>query len=570
MMFWNKQPKGLGGILAALLVMLCFCCTALPHNPAQNLPTSTARQQANLPSPNPTSVEDIHSALPTPQTLAPCLIAENPLPGELSEAIERFNGKPCEEQASHWRISLGREKGQLISTWVYALVVPFPTVLDGLSRAAFLAFWQEGKSENFKVLGMSQETYAVLAAFLGKPKADVQVKPANMLEEWAWQQANVLAILPFEELNPRWKVLSIEGQSPIHKDFSENRYLLAVHYQLLAPQMAKVDVPLAGLSEKIPSTNRDSKKLANLIMTGVTALSRATAFAMEKEGLAAPAAVIGPKLRTADLTHVSNEVSFTEECPKPSDEHESLLLCSKPIYISVLDAIGTDLVELTGDHLLDYGSKAFLNTLALYEAKGWQSYGGGASLALAQKPALFEVNGNKLAFLGCNGKHVGYQMAGPQQPGPLDCDIDWLVGEVGRLKNEGYLPIVTFQHMELSSWYPIERMQREFKEVAEAGAVIVSGSQAHRPQTMTFVGAEGMSFLHYGLGNLFFDQYSMNDDYDKAFIDEHIFYDGRYISTQLLTIQFQDSLTPFWATKEVRAQMLNFAFWTSGMVPSPW
>ena len=39
--------------------------------------------------------------------------------------------------------------------------------------------------------------------------------------------------------------------------------------------------------------------------------------------------------------------------------------------------------------------------------------------------------------------------------------------------------------------------------VADAGATMVSGSQAHYPHIMEF---RGESFIHYGLGNLFFDQ----------------------------------------------------------------
>ncbi len=41
--------------------------------------------------------------------------------------------------------------------------------------------------------------------------------------------------------------------------------------------------------------------------------------------------------------------------------------------------------------------------------------------------------------------------------------------------------------------------------MADAGAVIVSGSQAHMPADMEF---DGTSLVHYGLGNLFFDQMS--------------------------------------------------------------
>ena len=73
--------------------------------------------------------------------------------------------------------------------------------------------------------------------------------------------------------------------------------------------------------------------------------------------------------------------------------------------------------------------------------------------------------------------------------------------------------------------------------MAEAGAVIVTGSQAHQPHAFEF---ERGSFLHYGLGNLFFDQTNQGEPPRTAFIDRHVFYDGRHISTELLTIYFVD------------------------------
>ena len=48
------------------------------------------------------------------------------------------------------------------------------------------------------------------------------------------------------------------------------------------------------------------------------------------------------------------------------------------------------------------------------------------------------------------------------------------------------------------------------------------------------------SFIHYGLGNLFFDQYGLCEACRQGLIDRHVFYDGRYLSLELLPIQFVD------------------------------
>lgn len=98
----------------------------------------------------------------------------------------------------------------------------------------------------------------------------------------------------------------------------------------------------------------------------------------------------------------------------------------------------------------------------------------------------------------------------------------------------------------------------DFNAAAEAGAVIVSGSQGHQPQAMAFVGDD--RFIHFGLGNLFFDQLGMSTDTDKAFVDRHVFYDNRYISTEILTVKFTDYSTPRWMNESERIAMLNRLF----------
>jgi poly-gamma-glutamate synthesis protein (capsule biosynthesis protein) len=92
---------------------------------------------------------------------------------------------------------------------------------------------------------------------------------------------------------------------------------------------------------------------------------------MERYGTPYPAQDIGELLRSADLTHVSNEIPFTPECPFPELYPGNLIFCSDPKYISLLEEIGTDVVELTGDHFSDYGPEANLFTLDLYDQQGW-------------------------------------------------------------------------------------------------------------------------------------------------------------------------------------------------------
>jgi poly-gamma-glutamate synthesis protein (capsule biosynthesis protein) len=399
----------------------------------------------------------------------------------------------------------------------------------------------------------------VFTALWGDPAPDsIQILPSGELLDAAWNQRPSWALVPFDSLESRWKVLEVGGESPIRAGFEPEAYPLTVPFSLAG------DVePDAGLLAAIPATNRDPSRLTTVAMTGVTALVRATAYAMRQNGITYPAQDVGPILRAADLAHVSNEIPFSPDCPPPDPVQVGLRFCSDPETIGLLDEIGADVIELTGDHFSDWGADAMRYTLDLYTDRGWTYYGGGIDLKDARQARLVEHNGNRLAFIGCNAKGGGYATASETQPGAVSCDFEWMEGRIRELSRKGYLVIATFQHFEYYTYAAQPAEVRDFRRLAEAGAVIVSGSQAHQPQGMEFSGG---AFIHYGLGNLFFDQYHYCTDNacDDAFIDRHVFYNGRYIGNDLLTIVFVDFARPRLMTSDERAVLLGKIFSASG------
>jgi len=439
------------------------------------------------------------------------------------------------------------------TVWIYALVSPFPTVADGVSADELRRAWAGELAGPFagRPLWMTESTLAAFSALWGEPGSQsVRTAPTDQLLAATWGEELAWGIIPFESLEPRWKVLAVDSQSPIHKDFDLSYYPLVVTFNLQPSAF------------NLPTTNRDPSKLTTLIMTGVTALVRATAFRMEKRGVTYPARDIGDLLRSADLTHISNEVPFAEGCPYPDPNQPTLIFCSDPRYIALLEDVGTDIVELTGNHFQDYGSEATLYTLELYKQRGWQYYGGGADLQDATKAITLVLNGNKIAFIGCNPAGPPGAWATDSRPGAAPCDYGWMHIEIAQLRSEGYLPIVTVQYFENYTPIPTDQQIITFRGMAEAGALIVSGSQAHLPQAMElYAGA----FIHYGLGNLFFDQMDTPvTGTRREFIDRHVFYDGKYLSTELLTAMLEDYARPRPMTESEREQSLQDIFSASG------
>jgi len=551
-------------------MILSACLPTPPGTPAQQEKTATPTitgQTAPTRTPpllHPPTPERTSSPIPTePANLPPSVWVNPYLPQEFIANLhlpEEWD--EAEYSAALIHIDVGTSNP--ISTWVYALVAPFPTIADSVSSSDLSQFWLEGHSEGIEInhLLVDQGTRNILEHLWGAPSPDIILTlPADMINEHALNNSSDWAIIPFEQIIPKWKVIEIDGISPLRKTFDPSDYPLNVPISVSSPPSQSIDfsslIESSDLSQIAPPSNRDPGKMTTVILTGVTALVRATAAMMEQRGLKYPGEDIREWLVEADLTHINNEVPFARDCPAPQFQRDDLVFCSRTKYIELLEDIGTDIVELCGDHFSDWGPEAMLYTLDLYKERGWLFYGGGANLEEGQKALLIEHNGNLIAFIGCNAKPKAYAQASDTQPGAVHCDYTWLHAEIRRLRQNGYVPIVTFQHEEIYTYEAPPTLQTDFRAAAEAGAAVVSGSQAHQPQAIEFTGD---SFIHYGLGNLFFDQYYLGLHTRQAFIDRHIIYDGQHISTELLTIMFIDYARPRPMTAEERHNLLEVIF----------
>ncbi len=462
------------------------------------------------------------------------------------------------------------------STWIYALAAPFPTLLDNVELMDLQALWcgeEFGQASGLYVPETLKTTLD--SRWGGYDESTVEFYDTPPNPDVVWEE-NAWAILPFESLSPRLKVISVEGVSPLFKTFDAEGYPLTVEYDLVLNADSRSvfsDSDIQTLISALQPTNRDPEKMTTLIMTGVTALVRATAYRMEINGVTYPGEEIVDWLSEADLTHISNEVSFYEDCPFPDPNSGMLLFCSNPDYIALFDFIGADIIELTGNHNNDslyvYGDDVVPFSLERYDQHGMVYYGGGLNLADAMKPLLVTHNGNSFAFIGCNSVGPEHAWATDEQGGAAPCgDYQWMADEVSRLSQQGYLTIATFQYQENYSNTPSEEQVADFGLMAESGAVIVNGSQAHRPKSMAFIQD---AFVDFGLGNLFFDQMGIIDNYGKQIIQtrweiiqRHTFYDGQHLSTELLTAMLEDYAQPRPMTAQERLVFLQELFTASG------
>jgi poly-gamma-glutamate synthesis protein (capsule biosynthesis protein) len=449
-------------------------------------------------------------------------------------------------------VRVAPDTGSPLAEWVYAVAVPFATLTDTTSAEAVLAGWQSGESELGRLL-IASDTAAAAPSFLGGPSPAGVAGSDLMGELWAMRPS--WTILPFDQLRPEFKTLSVDGQSPLVHEFDTATYPFVMR---VGASGDEADVAAFLSAYTGPTTNRDPARLTRVAMSGVTALVRATAYQMEQNGVLYPGEEVAPIFQSADIAHVSNEVSFMADCPFP-DPYGGVTFCSHDRYFALLEALGIDVVELTGNHINDYGRQHLVHSLDLYAAAGMDWFGGGRDLADAQRAAVFTHNGNRVAFVGCNPVGPANAWATVDAAGSRPCD-DGMAAQIRQLRNEGYVVIATLQYTEYYQYQPTPQQAADFIALAQAGAAGVSGSQGHHAQSFAF---EDGSFIHYGLGNLFFDQMDMLGT-RQSLVDTYVIYDGRLIGVELWTGLIENWARPRLMTPEERADTLQSLFSASG------
>ena len=455
---------------------------------------------------------------------------------------------------------LNQRRGRAVYEQMFAAASYFDTVDPNITWDELVTVWQ-GASEPYDAVVVLTDTLPALQQILSVPGPTVRgVATIEQLTDATRTEPATLALVPFDELIPRLMVLAIDGQNPVENEnrFTPSRYPLMAKFYAHNREMKPEQRPLVhNLLLQLPPSNRDADRLTVVAMTGVTAMVRQTAAAMDANGYAWPAEVVGPELATADITHISNEVPFIPGCPTDVREG-NLTFCSKPEYLATLEAVGADIVGMTGNHQNDYGWDDALDSFAILADANLPVYGGGVNKAEAFKPLYLIHNGNRLAFLGANSFGPEFAWATDNQPGSAEFDLNIMSALIRNIKAEGKADVVLteIQFEESYQPYPLPAQRETFNAVLRAGADIVTGVQSHVPQSMEFT--EGRLIL-YGLGNLFFDQMWSQETRDGFFV-KHTIYEGRHISTQLFTTIIYEYGQPRWTTLTERERILSRLF----------
>jgi len=470
-------------------------------------------------------------------------------------------------------VKAGGTGGAAVTVWerVFTPADRMSSVLESITLDELAAVWTgAGTTPNFENIYAGEDDVPLLATLLGEPGENVIPVLAEEVEAAVWGDRMGLALVPFERLNVTLRAIPVDGQTPMDNRFDAGAWPLTVRAGLAGLTERGRDA-LAKVAERPPVSNRDATKLTVLVMTGVTAMARNSAVAIDRsEDPGFLARIVGPELAAADLTIISNEIPFLPDCVADNTLN-NLILCSHNDYWENLALSGVDAIGLSGNHQNDFGYDAMRQSLAFYEEKGVPIYGGGENDQVARAALELEHNGNRLGFLGANqwGPETYYNgkgeavsaWAGEDHPGSARFDLETMQADIRELKPKVDLVFAEVQHTEFNSagdyqTEPIELQEIDFRGMIDACAHVVTGVMAHAPQAVEI--RDGKLIL-YGLGNLYFDQ-TWSWPTRTGLVARHTIYDGKLINTELLVTVIERNFQLRWATPEERVQVLKSVF----------
>ena len=439
------------------------------------------------------------------------------------------------------KTNAGREVTEDLELWLPA--AGFGTLLASIDSADLNAVLA-GQLDSRLILSESAASRLKLHGF--EFHGSTHIVAYEKLFNALWRDKRSFTLLPFDELHPRLRPLWIDDRPVVDQ---LERYPLV-------------------FESNFANFSRD--KLTRITLSGTTALARHTLPAVDAIGVDHASSGIRDYVLQSDFFHITNEASIAPSCPDLDVvglAGSNYSMCMKPEHAAIFDLLDVDVVELTGNHINDFGYDPFLNTLEVFEQRGMAVVGGGGNLQEAREPLILEHNGSRIGWLACNSIGPAFAFANDnpeapygQRPGAAFCDRNWLREALAVLAAEVDLVLMTIQYREFENFTPMERHQVDYRTFAEWGADVVVGTAEHKPMTFEFYPTRRgeTAFIHYGLGNLFFDQLPWGNR--RFFLDTLYIYDGRLLTVEIYPGIIDDRARPRLLTGEDRFNFLHFMF----------
>ncbi len=366
---------------------------------------------------------------------------------------------------------------------------------------------------------------------------DLVVTSADELMDDTYSSELDFELIPIAQLDDKVRLYTINGK------YYLDEFDSGAVFRVIKFDTENIEEIGALVDDYFKSNYPSRDNTLSFIQTGVTALSRGMNEKLASVGDAKFFSKnIGEFLSSYDLTHTSNESSFTNYATSRN-------ICSNPKFIDTLLDIGLDIVELTGNHNQDCGDQAAIDTIDIYEENNIKIVGGGKTADLAKEPLLISEKDNNITMLAFNLSTGGATL--DNTPGANQYYEEVAKEQITEAKERGDFVIVDIQYYECAAYastYEDPTCDAAdsaagdqvgfFRHLIELGADVVIGTSAHQAQTFEIYD-DGV--IYYGLGNLFFDQVWWPGT-TRSLMLAHYFNNGKLLQTRIIPTVYGDDM----------------------------
>lgn len=248
-----------------------------------------------------------------------------------------------------------------------------------------------------------------------------------------------------------------------------------------------------------PKPKKPTVRPVSIVFGGDVDFDRRVKEVIAARGVDAPWQYLAPVLRAADLAFLNLECAVST---RGRPEQKTYTFRGDPSALAGARRAGVDVFSLANNHTLDYGLDAFFDTIRHVNAAGIKTTGAGRDLDEAITPAVFTVNGRRVAFLGISAiiPHPKWKAA-PGHPG-IAYDDDAVIARAVREARKVADIVIPFFHWGIEYAYsPSAAQRRAARTAIRAGATMVIGGHTHVLQPIEVV--EGR-LVAWSMSNLVF------------------------------------------------------------------
>ena len=210
-------------------------------------------------------------------------------------------------------------------------------------------------------------------------------------------------------------------------------------------------------------------------------------------------------LQRADLTFCNLEGPISKKGVK--EEGKEFTFKTDPKAAEGLAKAGFDVVSLANNHIMDFGAEALFETIEHLEKNNIKGIGAGKDLSASRKPALFEINGIKIAFLAYAFTFPLHFYAEIDKPGSAPGVPEFIEKDIKKAKQKNDIVIVSFHWGAELMTEPKEYQVKMGHNAIDWGASIVLG---HHPHVLQGIELYKSGLIAYSIGNFAFGSYSKN------------------------------------------------------------